>query len=106
MTTIDRDGLRSEIEAAVTDYQRVYPPPHRLAPNLNLAVQALAALDEAEARTRAKAIRDARAAFYELHEVAPTLKGAFGPERVGAHHATNVCMDFLTRYADEQETTR
>lgn len=58
------------------------------------------------ARVRAQAIRDARAAFYELHEVAPTLKGALGPERVGAHHATNVCMDFLATYADAQEATR
>lgn len=53
---IDTEALRGEIEAAVTDYQRVFPSPHNLAPNLALAVRALSALAAAEHRaTRAEA---------------------------------------------------
>lgn len=53
---IDTEALRGEIEAAVTDYQRVFPPPLNLAPNLALAVRALSALAAAEHRaTRAEA---------------------------------------------------
>lgn len=58
------------------------------------------------ARVRAQAVRDARAAFYVKHEQPPLLDGATSAEGVGATHATNVCMDFLTTYADEQETSR
>jgi hypothetical protein len=36
--------LRQEIADAVLDYQRVFPPPHGLAPNLDLAVRAAAIL--------------------------------------------------------------
>jgi hypothetical protein len=39
------DGLRHRIKAAVIDYRKVWPEPHSLAPNLALAVEALADLD-------------------------------------------------------------
>lgn len=58
---IDTEALRGEIEAAVTDYQWVFPSPLNLAPNLALAVRALSALAAAEHRaTRAEAQSEAR----------------------------------------------
>lgn len=53
----------------------------------------------------AEAVREARAAFYEQHPEPPMLNGARGVEVVGATHATNVCMSFLTAYADRLEET-
>ncbi|MFE7605753.1 hypothetical protein ACFU1Q_11385 [Brachybacterium paraconglomeratum] len=52
-TTVDPGRLRAEIEEAVDAYQRVFPPPYRLVPNLELAVAALAELDRAEAQLAA-----------------------------------------------------
>lgn len=66
----------------------------------------LADVAEALSQTPAEAVRAIRTAFYEQHPEPPMLNGARGVEVVGATHATNVCMDFLTTYADEQETTR
>lgn len=65
-----------------------------------------AAFDRFIGRVRAQAIRDVRAAFYAKHEDPPTLEGAHLVERVGARHATNVCMNFLAEYAEDQETAR
>lgn len=47
--TIDRDALRAEVATEVERYQRVFPPPYRLSANLELALRAVRALEEAEA---------------------------------------------------------
>lgn len=65
--------------------------------------RALAAHD---ARVRADAIRRARLALAARYDDPPTLDGAGIAERVGARHATNLCMDFLTQFADALEEAR
>lgn len=53
--TIEQGRLRNDVKAAVLDFQRIFPPPYRLAPNLDLAVRAIAALDQsAERLTKAR----------------------------------------------------
>lgn len=57
--TIEQGRLRNDVKAAVLDFQRIFPPPYRLAPNLDLAVRAIAALDQsAERLTAARARRN------------------------------------------------
>lgn len=48
--------LEGKIQAAIADYSRIFPPPYALAPNLQLASEALAALGE-ERRELREALR-------------------------------------------------
>lgn len=55
-------SVREEIEAAIADYSRIFPPPWSLAPNLQLASRALAELTEVERELAYKKRANARLA--------------------------------------------
>lgn len=55
-------GVREDIEAAIVDYSRIFPPPWSLAPNLQLASRALAELTEVQRELEFKKRSNARLA--------------------------------------------
>lgn len=85
-------------ETVREQYSREQPP------HIGTVSEKRAEVDRFIAQVRRDAVRDARAAFYAKYPQPPMLGGEQLPgEKVGARHATDVVMNFLADYADEQE---